>query len=187
LLKRDKNQADNTRDLAKPLLDACLENNRKAQIRLYKLYAKQMYNISFRIVKDQMLAEDIIQEAFISAFRGLKNFKREVPFHVWLKKIVINKSLDEIRKNKTRYTELIDDNIAEENGEYDEGDKEELIKRLKDELYQLPDGYRIILSLYYLEGFDHEEISQIMKITASTSRSQLTRARRVLLKRMAKD
>jgi len=146
-----------------------------------------MYNVSYRIVRDQMLAEDIIQEAFISAFKNLRNFKREVPFYAWLKKIVINKSLDEVRRNKTKYTELIDDNIAEENEEYEESNKEELITRLKNELYQLPDGYRIILSLYYLDGFDHEEISQIMQISASTSRSQLTRAKRVLLKRMTKE
>ena len=100
---------------------------------------------------------------------------------------MINKSLDEVRRNKSKYTELIDDNIAEENEEYEESNKEELITRLKNELYQLPDGYRIILSLYYLDGFDHEEISQIMQISASTSRSQLTRAKRVLLKRMTKE
>lgn len=152
---------------------------------IYELHAKQMYNVSYRIVKDQMLAEDIIQEAFISAFKRLKSFKREVAFSSWLRKIVINKSLDEIRRQKVKFTEIKDEQLSEELIENEENtNKAELFKLLKKELYNLPDGYRIILSLYYLEGYDHEEISQILGITSSTSRSQLTRAKRVLSKRM---
>lgn len=170
-----------------PLIESCLANDRKAQIEIYNRYAKSMFNVSLRMVRDRMLAEDIMQEAFISAFKGLRNFRREVSFYSWLRKIVINKSLDEIRRQKTIFTEIKDD-LVEEAGTDDEDDtaKKELVMQLKNELYKLPDGYRIILSLYYLEGYDHDEISQILKISASTSRSQLTRAKRLLSKRMTK-
>lgn len=168
------------------LIDACLANDRKAQIEIYNRYAKSMFNVSIRMVKDKMMAEDIIQEAFISAFKGLKKFRREVSFYSWLRKIVINKSLDEIRRRKIEFTELNEEIIGEEtNGEEDKTSKQEMLNRIKNELFNLPDGYRIILSLYYLEGFDHEEISHILNISSSTSRSQLTRAKRIISKRLA--
>lgn len=171
------------------LIDACLLNDRKAQIEVYNRYAKSMFNVSLRMVKDKMLAEDITQEAFISAFKDLKNFRREVSFYYWLRKIVINKSLDEIRRRKIIFTDLNESIITEEPTDDEENNtaKEEMLNRIKNELYNLPDGYRVIISLYYLEGFDHDEISQILKISSSTSRSQLTRAKRLILKRMTTE
>jgi RNA polymerase sigma factor (sigma-70 family) len=175
-------------DSAESLIQACLTNDRKAQIALYKRYAKSMFNVSLRMVKDKMLAEDIMQEAFISAFKGLKNFRKEVTIYSWLRKIVINKSIDEIRRQKVKFTEINEELISEELTENDEyTNKEEMLKQLKNELFNLPDRYRIILSLYYLEGYDHEEISQILNISSSTSRSQLTRAKKLLSKRMTTD
>lgn len=181
---RKKSKRDDPVD---SLIASCLKNDRKAQIEIYNRYAKSMYNVSLRMVKDKMLAEDIMQEAFISAFKGLRNFRREVSFYHWLRKIVINKSLDEIRRQKVIFTEIKDD-LVEEVSRNDEDDaaRKELLMQLKNELFNLPDGYRIILSLYYLEGYDHDEISHILKISASTSRSQLTRAKRLLSKRMTK-
>lgn len=171
------------------LINACLVNDRKAQIEIYNRFAKSMFNVSLRIVKDKMLAEDITQEAFISAFKGLKSFRREVSFYSWLRKIVINKSLDEIRRRKIILTDLNEALIAEETTDDEENNagKEEMLNRIKNELYNLPDGYRIIISLYYLEGFDHDEISQILNISSSTSRSQLTRAKRLILKRLTTE
>jgi RNA polymerase sigma-70 factor (ECF subfamily) len=171
------------------LIDACLVNNRKAQIEIYNRFANNMFNVSYRMVKDKMLAEDITQEAFISAFKGLRNFRREVSFYSWLKRIVINKSLDEIRRRKAVLTDFNEELIAEEltdDEDYDTN-REEMLNRIKSELFNLPDGYRIIISLYYLEGFDHEEISQILHISSSTSRSQLTRAKKLIRKRMTTE
>jgi RNA polymerase sigma factor (sigma-70 family) len=188
-MKKNITKKGLTHDSIELLLDACVANDRKAQIRLYELFCKSMYNVSYRIVKDQMLAEDIIQESFISAFKALKQFKREVPFHYWLKKIVINKSLDEIRRSKVFLTELNEEIVADLIVDDQEvvTDTHKMIDQLKKELFNMPDGYRIILSLYYLEGYDHEEISQILNITSSTSRSQLTRAKRMLTKRLTKE
>lgn len=170
------------------LIEACIANDRIAQIIVYKRFAKSMFNVSLRMVKDKMLAEDIMQEAFISAFRGLKNFRKDVSLYSWLRKIVINKSLDEIRHQKVKFTEIKDELISDDALGYEEDtNKEELLKQLKNELFNLPDGYRIILTLYYFEGYDHEEISQILNISSSTSRSQLTRAKRFISKRMSTE
>jgi RNA polymerase sigma factor (sigma-70 family) len=171
-------------DFNSELISACKNNNRKAQIELYQLFARRMYNTSLRIVKNRILAEDVIQEAFISAFKSLEKYKGEVPFEAWLRKIVVNRSIDELRRERKMFFESIDEIvIADENLNDEkeiEAEKSVFILKLKEQLNDLADGYRIILSLYYLEGYDHEEISQILNISKSTSRSQLTRAIRKL-------
>ncbi len=93
-------QAEENSTQINMLITACIKNDRQAQISLYKLYAKRMFNTSLRIVQDTMLAEDIVQESFLKAFRSLSGFRNEVPFEVWLKRIVINRSLDELRRKK---------------------------------------------------------------------------------------
>jgi len=167
-------------DLNFGLIADCRKNNRTAQIKLYELFAKRMYNTSLRILKNRMLAEDAVQEAFINAFRTLDNFRGEVPFEAWLRRIVINQSIDQMRKENKVFLEPVENIKLVGPDEFDLDDdfieKEHLINEVKKQLNELPNGYRIILSLYYLEGYDHEEISQILHITSSTSRSQLTRA-----------
>lgn len=170
-------------DIHSNLVKACKNNDRNAQIRLYEIYAKAMYNTSLRIVKDTQWAEDIMQESFISAFAALPNFREEVPFRVWLKRIVINKSIDELRKNKPVFEEL-NEEVSQADEQIDwiavEEENEQLVRKIKKAIKELPEGYRIILTLSLFEGYDHEEISKILNITASTSRSQLTRAKKKL-------
>jgi RNA polymerase sigma factor (sigma-70 family) len=169
------------------LVAACKKNERQAQIRIYELFAKRMFNVSKRIVKDSLLAEDIVQESFITVFNSLETFRGEVPFEIWLRKIVINRSIDQYRKQKFIFEQLDDNKI----NDFEEPDWEigydteaEMIHEVKKNIELLPDGYRIILSLYLIEGYDHEEISQILNISASTSRSQFTRAKRKLIENL---
>jgi RNA polymerase sigma factor (sigma-70 family) len=170
------------------LVNACVNNNRKAQLRLYELYSRTMYNTSLRIVKDTMLAEDIMQESFLKAFMSLAQFRKEVPFLVWLRRIVINKSLDELRKRKVEFIQIEESlTIADQGDENNGSDNEinaEMISKLKEIVNKLSDGYRVIFSLFYFEGYDHDEIAQILDISASTSRSQLTRARQKVLSQL---
>ena len=132
-----------------------------------------------------MTAEDIVHDAFIAAFTAIRQFKGEVPFAAWLRRIVINKSIDWLRRDRFVFSELqesttpVDDNERENLFEY-----AEKLERVKQEVLNLPDGYRMIFSLYYLEGYDHDEIGQILGISASTSRSQLARAKKLLLKNL---
>ncbi|MBN2524286.1 MAG: sigma-70 family RNA polymerase sigma factor [Bacteroidales bacterium] len=184
-----QDQKRNTIDIHIDLVKACKKNDRKAQFRLYELYSKAMFNTSLRIVKDRQIAEDIMQESFLSAYNSITDFREEVPFGVWLKKIIINKSLDHLRKNRPIFEELKEETLPGiEQGDRKESqiDNEKLIRSIKTALLELPDGYRIILSLSLFEGYDHEEIGQILNITTSTSRSQLTRAKKRLKEKLNK-
>lgn len=172
------------RNLHQDLLDGCKEGDQKAQFQIYKLYYKAMYNTSLRIVNDRMEAEDIMQESFLSAFEKIETYSGTVSFGAWLKKIVINRSLDALGKRKAVF-EDIDSHVGiRDDGPDDLLRSEEIdvrIGEVKEAIEQLPDGYRVILSLYLLEGYDHDEIAEILKISSSTSRSQLSRAKQKLI------
>jgi len=160
------------------LLDRCLNDDKKAQFEIYRLYYKSMYNSSLRIVSAPEEAEDIMQEAFLTAFRNLKNYSGEVSFGAWLKKIVINRSLDALRKRKVVFEELHAElPITNE----PEPEVESItVEEVKSAINSLSDGYRTILSLILLEGYDHEEVSEILGIKNVTSRTQFSRARQRL-------
>jgi len=184
---------NSNRTLRDPLIDLislCKKNDRKAQIKIYELLSKGMYNTSLRIVKNSMVAEDVVQEAFIKVFKSLTNFRGEVPFEIWLRRIVINKSIDELRKEKIYFTDNLNEfdqpNYEEAITDFENKPDEKLIGEIKKQINELPDGFRIIFTLFYLEGYDHEEISQILNISASTSRSQLTRAKARIVSQMNK-
>ncbi len=171
------------KNINEDLINACRKGDRKAQFELYKQYSKAMYNTSFRILKDTAEAEDVVQEGFLKAFQNIGSYSGNVSFGAWLKKIIINASLDAMRKRKLEF-EKIDDlkvQVFEQETADDENEIEYQVEQVKNAIYSLPDGYRIVLSLYLLEGYDHDEISEILGITASTSRSQLVRARKKLL------
>ena len=166
------------------LIDGCKHCDQKAQFQIYKLYYKAMYNTSLRIVNNTMEAEDIMQESFLSAFEKIDTYSGTVKFGAWLKRIVINRSLDALGKRKAVFEDIeahigIRDESNDENGRNEDLDVK--INEVKDTIERLPDGYRVILSLYLLEGYDHDEIAEILNISSSTSRSQLSRARQKLL------
>lgn len=162
------------------LIERCKKNDNNAQMQVYKSYYKAMYNSAYRIVKDNLEAEDIMQEAFLTAFTKLHTFKGEVTFGAWLKRIVINKSLTQLKKNN-RYNEVTmevipNDEVEEIAVNYTALD----IKNVLDAINSLKDNYRIILTLHFIEGFDYEEISQILKYSNENVRTTLSRAKRKL-------
>lgn len=177
------------KNLHQDLVDGCKAGDQRAQFQIYKLYYKAMYNTSLRIVNDSMEAEDIMQEAFLSAFEKIDTYSGTVSFGAWLKKIVINRSLDALSKRKAVFEE-IDHHIGLKDESPDEGSRKEdvdvKVEEVKEAIKRLPDGYRIILSLYLLEGYDHDEIGEILSISSSTSRSQLSRAKQKLLAELKK-
>ena len=122
-------------------------------------------------------AEDLLQEAFTEAFTKLSSFRYESSFGAWLKRIVINRCINAIKKRKA---DLV---LSEDMGNYDAADNKDDdnieydVKRVHKAIEMLPEGYRVIFSLYMLEGYDHSEIAQIMGISESTSKSQYMRAK----------
>lgn len=142
-----------------------------------------MLNVAFRIVGDIAEAEDVLQEAFVDAFAKLKDFRQDTTFGLWLKQIVVNRSINLLRKRKLELVELEDghlENIADDES-WDDEDLQYQVARVKEGMKQLPDGYRVVISLYLLEGYDHEEIGQILNISENTSRTQFLRAKRKLI------
>jgi RNA polymerase sigma-70 factor (ECF subfamily) len=147
-----------------------------------------MYNTSLRIVKDAVEAEDIMQESFLSAFEKIGTYSGTVTFGAWLKKIVLNQSIDSVRRRKKIIFEGIESfKGAEENyfvASYQNEATDLLYRKVLDSIKSLPEKCRNIFSLHLLEGYDHEEISEILAISTSTSRSQYSRARSILRKEM---
>jgi len=173
-------------NLHQDLIEGCIRGDQKAQFQIYKLYYKAMYNTSLRIVNDTMEAEDIMQEAFLSAFEKIGSYSGTVSFGSWLKKIVQNRSLDYLSKrSKLVYGDLESYDAVEDNSIQTAGLIEEQDSRMNiiiQIIKQLPEIYQKILSLYLFEGYDHEEISEILSIPSSTSRSQYSRAKSRVLK-----
>lgn len=144
-----------------------------------------MYNTALRIVKDEEDAADVLQDAFVDAFSRLDAFRQESTFGMWMKQIIINKSISALRKRKIEFLSLTgNEEIADEDDRANE-DITYQVEAVKRAIDQLPDGYRLVLTLYLLEGYDHEEIAHILRISEATSRSQFLRGKRRLLTHLA--
>ncbi len=169
-------------DIHKPVIEKAKKGNQKAQKQLYDLYAKAMYNICYRMMNNWEDAEDLLQEIFCDVFTRLDQFRYESTFGGWLKRITINKCINEIKRRKVALElkeEIVPDAlIDEEDEQYNPGFT---IEHVKHAMGLLPDGYRIIFSLYLIEGYDHQEIAEILNITVSTSKSQLARAKKKVI------
>jgi RNA polymerase sigma factor (sigma-70 family) len=165
-------------DIHREIIELCKEGNPRAQYQLYKLYSKAMYNICIRMLNSKEEAEDLLQESFTDAFMKLNSFRYESTFGAWLKRIVINKCINAI--NKKNVDLVFPDQPVEPDSRDEELDYSGIeldVQRIHRAVEKLPDGYRVIFSLYAMEGYDHGEISQIMNISESTSKSQYLRAK----------
>lgn len=175
--------SSNYQNIHQDLIDACKRGDTKAQFEIYRLYYKALYNSCLRILNDTQEAEDVMQEAFLSAFDKIATYKGEVSFGSWLKRIVVNRALDYLKKNKIESLP-IDDKIhqlTDEESQSEDATIDGNVETIKKAMNQLPSGYRIVLNLYLIEAYDHEEIAEILNIAASTSRSQYNRAKKKLI------
>ncbi len=173
-------------DINKALVDRCRNGDGKAQYELYHLYARQMFNVCMRIVNNTTDAEDILQDSFVEAFRLIHEFRGDSSFGAWLKKIVVNRSINNLKKRRlTLFEQVPDTELIYEEVDYD-GETQHEVKKVHSAMMGLPPGYRLVLSLYLLEGYDHAEIAQILNITESTSKSQYNRAKAKLKEQLGK-
>jgi RNA polymerase sigma factor (sigma-70 family) len=164
------------------LVVECKQGSKKACYELYRLYSKAMLNVAFRILNNMDEAEDVLQESFLDAFKKVVDFRQETTFGLWLKQIVVNRSINLLRKRKLEWVQMESEqleNIPDE-PEPDDDDMQYRVAQVKQAMQLLPEGYRVVLSLYLIEGYDHEEIGQILNITENTSRTQFLRAKRKL-------
>lgn len=164
-------------DFQRELVERCVKGERTAQYDLYRMYSKGMFNICLRMMNNSMEAEDVLQESFVDVYKKLHTFKYQSTPGAWIKRIVVNNCINKIRKRKL-ILEDIDEGrfLVEEEREVADHSLE--VSNIKKAMSKLPDGYRVIFSLYAIEGYDHQEIGQIMNISESTSKSQYSRAKK---------
>ena len=167
------------------IVEKCKQNDRKAQMQLYNQYCNGMYSVAKRFVKHDAEAEDVVQDAFIKAFTKLHQYNAEVTFGAWLKRIVVNTSIDALKSKKQRLVELDDVHLKVVDTDNDDkwlADDTVSIQDIKEAINQLSDKYKYVVMLYLIEGYDHQEISEILKISEVASRTQLYRGKLQLQK-----
>ena len=159
------------------LIKQCKKGNQKAQIKLYDLFCEAMFFISCRYLKNEEEAKDAMQDAFLKAFLNLDSYKEDSSFGSWLKKIVINTCIDTLKKQKIETVSL--DNYPLEILDDNDWNFDVRIDRIEivDAIENLKIKYQLVVKLYLLEGYDHSEISEILKIPIKTSRTHLRRGK----------
>ncbi len=161
------------------LIQDCISGNRKSQKELYDMFSSKMFGICLKYAKNQMDAEDILQEGFVKLFNNLSKFRGEGSFEGWVRRIFVNSAIEHLRRKNlnTTVSEGLENSVK---------DKQ---KSALDNLYEkdlmittstLSDGYRTVFNLYAIEGYSHKEIAQQLGITESTSKSQFSRAKAIL-------
>lgn len=159
------------------------QGQRSAQHDLYQRFVQAMFNVAVRITKEEEEANDVVQEAFVSAFRHLEGYKGEATFGAWLKRIVVNTALHHQKRKRLDTVPLEDFHVhrgpaeAEAHGVVFTDSEGLTVSRIQQAVAQLPPGYRNVLTLYLFEGYDHEEVAQILGISEGTSKSQYNRAK----------
>lgn len=164
------------------LLERCRVHDRKAQQELYNLYASKMLGVCVRYVKRKDEAEEVLMNGFIKVFNKIDRFSGEGSFEGWIRRIMVNESLNHIRHRKNLFEETGEEDITEpHHAPMESKETTQALLRIIDEL---PIGYRTVFNLYAIEGYGHKEIAKMLDIDENTSRSQLSRARKQLQERV---
>ncbi|MBR9923197.1 MAG: RNA polymerase sigma factor [Bacteroidetes bacterium] len=171
----------NYEDTHRDIVEDCKLGKRQAQFQLYQLYSAAMYNICLRMLRNPMDAEDLLQNSFVDVFTKLHTFRFESTIGAWIKRIVVNNCINFLKKRRLEFEEL-DDRVtgisdSDNTPSVETGLNVEIVNRA---IKELPDGYRVVFTLYLMEGYDHKEIGQVLGITEATSKSQFSRAKRKL-------
>ncbi|MDP9040939.1 MAG: RNA polymerase sigma factor [Bacteroidota bacterium] len=165
------------------LVERCRQGDRRSYGELYNKYSRAMYNTSLRIVSHTADAEDVLQESFVDAFAAIDSFAYKSTFGAWMKRIVINKSINALRKRKMDIIDIDKTGAAHlpEEEQYNEEELKFKVEEIKKAVKELPNGYRTVISLHLFEGYDQEEIAEILQISHTTVRTQYMRAKQKLL------
>jgi len=170
----------NFTDTHRLIVEACQKNDRRAQQELYQNYSKAMFNICLRMLNNREDAEDMLQNIFVDVFNNIHRFEFTASIGAWIKRITINRCINFLKKRKLTFVTLEDRTIQASKNPVSFETKSLKVATIKRAMRQLSDGYRVVFSLYMLEGYDHREIAEILGVSESTSKSQLNRAKKKL-------
>jgi RNA polymerase sigma-70 factor (ECF subfamily) len=164
------------------LVEQVMRGDTRACRQLYDRYSRAMYNTALRITGNRADAEDVLQEAFTAAFTQIKDFAHRSSFGAWLRQITVYRSIGVLKQRKISFAAL-DEGSMEQEEELapDENELNLTVERIKTAMATLPDGYRAVLSLHLLEGYDYDEMAEILDLSPSTIRTQFMRGKQKLL------
>jgi RNA polymerase sigma factor (sigma-70 family) len=172
------------------LVEACLENQRSAQYELYNRFSPKLFAVAIRYLKDKEEAKDALQVAFIKAFEHLKSFRFDCPLEAWLRRIVINTSIRTLQSRKqwigldgSDSDYVIDKHASEQNL----GLENLKMEQLMEVIHSLPEGCQMVFSMFAIDGYKHQEIAEILEISEGTSKSQYSRAKELIIKKLNKE
>jgi RNA polymerase sigma-70 factor (ECF subfamily) len=166
------------------IIEGCIKQNRKAQKMLYDRYSSRFLGICMRYAKNRQEAEDILQEAFIKIFDNISQYNHSGSFEGWMRRIIVNTAISNYRKNLKHYYHLdVNDFIEFEQTELID-ETEFTLEEMLSAIQSLAPGYRIIFNLYAIEGYSHKEIANMLGVDIATSKSQYSRARRIIQKKL---
>ena len=166
------------------IVEGCIAGKRRSQSQLYKQLAPVMLGVCMRYCHNRVEAEDVLQEAFIKVFRNIKSLQKPAAVVGWVRSIMVNTALTHYKKNKIYHEEIIDDNIPDADYSEEENMNQVDPKILMELIQSLPEGYKMVLNLYVFEGYTHREIAEILEISENTSKSQLSKARKYIRKKL---
>ncbi|MHA7942521.1 RNA polymerase sigma factor [Formosa sp. 3Alg 14/1] len=166
------------------LIHKCKRNNLKAQSELYTLFSSKLYSVCLKYSRNTAEAQDNLQDAFLTIFSKISQYNNTGSFEGWLKRIAINTALQRYREKGV--FDIINDDIVDETIEVNDHEDISLDYLLK-LIQTLPNRYRLVFNLYVLDGFSHKDISEMLKISIGTSKSNLARARKILQEKIEKD
>lgn len=171
----------------KKLIEECKKGNNQALKELYETYAPRMLGVCYRYAGNRELAEDMLHDGFMTVFAKIGSFRSEGSFDGWIRRVFVNTSLEHIRKNKKmrEHQEITDRTVILE-------DSPSALEDLSAEsimsvVERLPDGFRVIFNMYAIDGYSHAEIAKELNINESTSRSQYSRARAILMQELQNE
>ena len=168
----------------KELIERCLENDPRAQELLYKQFSRRMYGVCLRFARNTLEADDILQEGFIKVFTFLKDFRQEGSLEGWIRRTIVNTAINYYNSKQNEWKETsIDKAESYQSVTEDTLDKISTADLLNI-IHELPEGYRMVFNLYIIEGYNHQEIAEMLRISENTSKSQLSRARMALQERL---
>ena len=164
----------------KILIEGCRQGGRSAQRKLYERYARLLFATCYRILANTEEAEEATQDSFLKILTHLDQYHEEQSLEGWMRKVAIHTAIDYVRQRSEEW-ELLTDNLPDLAEEEEEEEPRYTIEQVRKAMEQLPNGYRVILSLYLFEGYDMEEIAQILHLKPASVRSQYLRGKRKLI------
>ena len=166
------------------LIRKCKKGDRKAQYSVYQKWCKMMLSVCRRYVKTTEDAEEVLSNGFVKVFNNINSFEGKGSFEGWIRRIMVNEALNYIRYQKNLFVESGEDYLEHSHDTvHDDGDTEELMLLID----RLPIGYRTVFNLYAIEGYGHKEIAEMLDISEGTSKSQLSKARKMLQDRISRN